>query len=525
MTISLRSDPNDEAAQEAARKESGYTGLAPIPMWEHANMALGRTNGNLYVYSEEVLDQELNDAGIYTNEPLALTITSGAAAGMFTFTATGGVPPMAFDFGDGQAVNVDGSEAVHIYAESGTYEAVVVDTVGARATGVAGAPPSSTFSISAQQSPVLELTAEITISGSPVYDVWFDTGDGSHSSASEGDWGVIYVPYRSAGTYQVVATDSVGSVATCEAVLVDKSPSGFSIDAQPHPSLSCTVVVAVSGSPAWPISFDFGDGRVGSVTEQQYLDMGLPVVYASSGTYTITATDQAGTVAVCEAAPVELPTVPSVMFTHHDLGSCRGWLTLNGDWRLPVAFQTSDPEGDLAFVEQPDYDAYGGKIPVFFSAPGVFTVDVSEYNVSGPQKASCEAEALDRGAMPGFAPTLDVTGNGAMLTVDAAALPVFVSWGDGATNTVDSGTTVAHAYTSPGAFYPVAFDKFGTKWESTVSVAGLAADVPSGTVSDVLAWVGNDPVRAQMALDAELAGKNRVTLISELESIISGGGA
>jgi hypothetical protein len=43
---------------------------------------------------------------------------------------------------------------------------------------------------------------------------------------------------------------------------------------------------------------------------------------------------------------------------------------------------------------------------------------------------------------------------------------------------------------------------------------------PEGSVKDVLAWVGDDPEKAQAALDAEKAGEQRSTLISKLENII-----
>lgn len=45
------------------------------------------------------------------------------------------------------------------------------------------------------------------------------------------------------------------------------------------------------------------------------------------------------------------------------------------------------------------------------------------------------------------------------------------------------------------------------------------SEVPEGTISDVLDWVGDDPERAQAALVAERDGQNRSTLISQLESI------
>jgi hypothetical protein len=42
-------------------------------------------------------------------------------------------------------------------------------------------------------------------------------------------------------------------------------------------------------------------------------------------------------------------------------------------------------------------------------------------------------------------------------------------------------------------------------------------DVPTGTIAEVLDWAGEDPARVQSALNAERAGQNRSTLITELE--------
>jgi hypothetical protein len=44
---------------------------------------------------------------------------------------------------------------------------------------------------------------------------------------------------------------------------------------------------------------------------------------------------------------------------------------------------------------------------------------------------------------------------------------------------------------------------------------------PTGTVAEVLAWVGDDPRRAQLALEAEQAGQQRSTLIAQLERIVA----
>ncbi len=42
--------------------------------------------------------------------------------------------------------------------------------------------------------------------------------------------------------------------------------------------------------------------------------------------------------------------------------------------------------------------------------------------------------------------------------------------------------------------------------------------VPAGTVDEVLAWVGDDPGRAARALEAELSGKNRASLVAALST-------
>jgi hypothetical protein len=47
--------------------------------------------------------------------------------------------------------------------------------------------------------------------------------------------------------------------------------------------------------------------------------------------------------------------------------------------------------------------------------------------------------------------------------------------------------------------------------------------VPSGTISEIKDWVGDDKDRAQKALDAEKANeKPRKTLVEDLEDILNG---
>lgn len=54
------------------------------------------------------------------------------------------------------------------------------------------------------------------------------------------------------------------------------------------------------------------------------------------------------------------------------------------------------------------------------------------------------------------------------------------------------------------------------KTDSTVDKGG---DVPEGTIDEVLEWVGDDSEKAKLALDAEVAGQNRKSLVSKLKAI------
>lgn len=53
----------------------------------------------------------------------------------------------------------------------------------------------------------------------------------------------------------------------------------------------------------------------------------------------------------------------------------------------------------------------------------------------------------------------------------------------------------------------------------TAAAGDPEEQVPEGTITDVLAWVGSDPKRARRALSAEQAGQNRSTLITALQAI------
>jgi hypothetical protein len=45
--------------------------------------------------------------------------------------------------------------------------------------------------------------------------------------------------------------------------------------------------------------------------------------------------------------------------------------------------------------------------------------------------------------------------------------------------------------------------------------------VPAGKISEVRAWVGEDPRRARLALEAERKRQRRSTLLKELERLLA----
>jgi multidrug resistance efflux pump len=57
--------------------------------------------------------------------------------------------------------------------------------------------------------------------------------------------------------------------------------------------------------------------------------------------------------------------------------------------------------------------------------------------------------------------------------------------------------------------------------ETTYEAPSESEDVPQGSVEEIKTWAGDDPERAQRALDAERAGQNRSTLVAHLEGIVN----
>jgi hypothetical protein len=107
--------------------------------------------------------------------------------------------------------------------------------------------------------------------------------------------------------------------------------------------------------------------------------------------------------------------------------------------------------------------------------------------------------------------------------------PVLFDFGDGSAELSEESTagqaTATHTYAADGV-YLLGVRVQNDRWFTEVPVNWPASetasddDVPEGSIDTVLAWVGDDPGRAQQALDAEQAGQQRTTLITKLEAIV-----
>ena len=73
-------------------------------------------------------------------------------------------------------------------------------------------------------------------------------------------------------------------------------------------------------------------------------------------------------------------------------------------------------------------------------------------------------------------------------------------------------------YAAPSRIYPTA-----PKEQAPVEETSDSTVVPTGTITELTAWVGDDLGRAEAALEAEKAkDKPRVTLVEYLEDKVSG---
>lgn len=62
-------------------------------------------------------------------------------------------------------------------------------------------------------------------------------------------------------------------------------------------------------------------------------------------------------------------------------------------------------------------------------------------------------------------------------------------------------------------------DHLADQYDGRKHYTRIVDEVPDGTIGDVLAWVGDDPSRAEQALEVELSGKKRRTLIDALDQV------
>lgn len=80
--------------------------------------------------------------------------------------------------------------------------------------------------------------------------------------------------------------------------------------------------------------------------------------------------------------------------------------------------------------------------------------------------------------------------------------------------------STSNPYEAKPAVFDSAYDGGTSTTEEKAPEAPEKSQVPAGTVKEILTWVGEDTERAQEALDAEIEGADRATLVKALKDLL-----
>ena len=216
--------------------------------------------------------------------PVAVPVNAscfGTATGAINLSVTGGYSPFSYTWNDG--VNLQSRTNL----QAGAYTVTITDNHACTATSAATVSQPALLTIGATgtnpscaagSNGVITVT---TAGGTTPYT--FNWGGGITAQSRSA---------LSAGTYTVTETDANGCSVSASAILVAPSPISISSSTT---SVACnggntgTITLTVSGGTA-PYTYDWGGG----VTTQNRSNL-------TSGTYTVTVTDQAGCSATASA--------------------------------------------------------------------------------------------------------------------------------------------------------------------------------------------------------------------------------
>jgi plastocyanin len=248
-------------------------------------------------------------APVFTTQPAGQTVTVGASV---TFTAAAsGTPAPTYQWRK-DGVNISGATSASYTISSvatgnaGTYTVVATNSAGSAISNgamltVNSNPSAPVFTVQPASQTVpagTSVTFSVTASGSPTPTYQWRKNGAKISGATSSSYTIANVTTGSAGTYTVVATNSVGSTTSSKAVLTvitsapqfTVQPAAWTVTA----GASVTFTAAASGSPVPTYQWRKNGRRISWANRATFTI--ASVTTSSAGTYTVVATNSVGSV-------------------------------------------------------------------------------------------------------------------------------------------------------------------------------------------------------------------------------------
>ena len=439
------------------------------------------------------LSSVVNTPPAFTTQPVSQTVTAG---GSVTFiAAANGTPTPTFQWKKG-GVNITGATSASytiastVTGDAGSYTVVATNSVNAVASNIAtltvnaatSAPAFTTQPVSQTVTAGGSVTFTATASGSPAPTFQWRKGGVSISGATTASYTIASTVTGDAGSYTVVATNSVNAVASNIATLaVNAATSAPVITTQPVSqtlvsSSTATFTVVAGGTPAPTYQWKKGGTNISGATGATYTQTNITT--SSAGTYTAVVTNSAGSV-TSNGAVLTVNTAPA--FTTHPANQT---VTAGGS----VTF-TSVASGAPA----PTYQWKKGGVNIAGATGASYTIatavagDAASYTAVATNSVSAvtsNAATLTVNATPAFttqpASQTVTTGNAVTFTAAASGTPTpTFQWKKGGVNitgATNASYTIQGATTGDAGSYTVV---------ATNSVSAVTSNIATLTVNAV----------------------------------------
>ena len=264
------------------------------------------TNGIGNVATSNAATLTVNVPPAFTTQPLGQTVTAGASLSLVA--AASGAPAPTFQWKKSGveilgATNTSLVFGVAQIGDAGIYEVIATNAVGSATSSPALVVVNYAPTVSSQPSPSTvnqgqTATFSVTATGNPTPSFQWRKGGvtiGGNTSATTSVLTVANAQPADAGTYDVVVSNSVGSVTTAGVGLtVNVAPSFTS---QPNSETvvvggSVTLTATASGSPAPAYQWRRNSANIAGATSSSYVIIAVTAV--NGGTYDVVASNAAG---------------------------------------------------------------------------------------------------------------------------------------------------------------------------------------------------------------------------------------